>query len=120
MIGEFTVQNFLNTYRVSWQNGSVRHHYDMDLETLINNHIREHIRKAVMLIKLLDNEKADAILDNPEGYAVMQTLTDEECIPAFVFKTQSEYDEWRNKSFLKSYNKCFNSHLTYDMVQGML
>lgn len=117
-IGQFRVQQLNIGYKVSWEDKGQRHYIDIDLPWLIEHHIQSHLIKIAHLIELMD-KSPDALLDDPIGFAIINSMPDSDLIPGRDLPSYL-IEEFHRQQIVKGYNKHFNTQFTLSMVQEYL
>lgn len=118
-IGDYRVQQLNNGQKVSWQEGSIRHHLDLNLEQMIRSHIESHLNTIVRLMNLLETGPVD-LLNDPIGSQIIQFLPDQDFIPGMRFANETERKLWDRQQLLNGYNRVNGTSFTWEMIRDRL
>lgn len=119
-IGDYRVQQLNTCWRISWQSlGGNRHHLDMDLPSILYQHIEVHLEKICYLISLMENNSPEVLLDNDLGFQIIVAMPESDTIPGEHLQPH-EIKQWHREQLLKGYNRSNNTQFTYDMIRDRL
>lgn len=117
-LGDFTIQNLNQGWRVCWQKNSNRHSLDLDVEALIKQYIFMHLDNLTYLIHLFE-KGPDDLLDSQMGAQIISAMPESDTIPGQHLR-EDQVKQWHYEQLIKGYNRVNGTNFTYDMVKDRL